>query len=229
MLSLSSSSSGSSISFCIYTKTLFRRSIPNTYWALRYVLISLSLHGHPDCSYSIGQHIAYPHHPGAQQHEQQQSSSAMPISSQTPGATNCPPYCTASCTDALLEAHHLTHVSQTCCTCSLLPHSITQPGTSLPPAPPVLVQDFLAQLDSMSGTATAAVGPAAAAAAAAGPAAVSGRHAGYDMFSGLPVPGGLSERLWLDTQPEVMEALHHPFVQALAAGTLDRSAHVCIA
>eukprot|EP00882_Tetradesmus_deserticola_P020063 GHRQ01021618.1.p1 GENE.GHRQ01021618.1~~GHRQ01021618.1.p1 ORF type:complete len:202 (+),score=94.11 GHRQ01021618.1:127-732(+) len=62
-----------------------------------------------------------------------------------------------------------------------------------------------------------------AAAVAAPPATVTGQHSGYDIFSGLPVPDGLSELLWHDTQAEVMEALHHPFVQALAAGTLDRS------
>lgn len=44
----------------------------------------------------------------------------------------------------------------------------------------------------------------------------------YDPFSGLPVPGGLSERLWNDTQAEVQQSLHHPFVTALAAGTLPR-------
>jgi hypothetical protein len=75
----------------------------------------------------------------------------------------------------------------------------------------------------------AAVAAAAAAepVAAAATASATGEQAGsYDIFSGLPVPGGLSERLWYDTQAEVMEALHHPFVQALAAGTLDRWAAV---
>lgn len=44
----------------------------------------------------------------------------------------------------------------------------------------------------------------------------------YDRFTGLPVPGGLSERLWNDSQAEVQQCLHHPFVAALAAGTLPR-------
>jgi hypothetical protein len=69
----------------------------------------------------------------------------------------------------------------------------------------------------MTVAAAAATDPAAPAAAAA-----AAQQGSYDIFSGLPVPGGLSERLWSDTQAEVMEALHHPFVQALAAGTLDR-------
>lgn len=44
----------------------------------------------------------------------------------------------------------------------------------------------------------------------------------YDKFTGLPVPGGLSEQLWHDSQVEVKQCLHHPFVAALAAGTLPR-------
>jgi hypothetical protein len=36
----------------------------------------------------------------------------------------------------------------------------------------------------------------------------------------LPLPGGLSARLWRDTQAQVLQALHHPFVTALAHGTL---------
>eukprot|EP00775_Hariotina_reticulata_P003373 gene3373-3648_t len=45
----------------------------------------------------------------------------------------------------------------------------------------------------------------------------------YDPFSGLPVPGGLSERLWADCQQQALEALHHPFITALASGTMNRS------
>lgn len=41
---------------------------------------------------------------------------------------------------------------------------------------------------------------------------------------GLPEPGGLSERLWLDAQPEVFRALHNPFVAALGLGTLPKCA-----
>lgn len=44
----------------------------------------------------------------------------------------------------------------------------------------------------------------------------------YNMFSGLPVPGGVSEQLWDDCQQEAQESLQHPFVLALAQGTLDR-------
>jgi hypothetical protein len=72
-------------------------------------------------------------------------------------------------------------------------------------------------------TVAAAVQPdPAVAATAAAAAATTEQQGAYDIFSGLPIRGGLSERLWDDTQAEVMEALHHPFVQALAAGTLDR-------
>jgi hypothetical protein len=73
----------------------------------------------------------------------------------------------------------------------------------------------------MTVTAAAPSDPAAATAAAAAAAATEQQSA-YDIFSGLPIRGGLSERLWNDTQAEAMEALHHPFVQALAASTLDR-------
>ncbi|KAF8066297.1 TH1 [Scenedesmus sp. PABB004] len=57
----------------------------------------------------------------------------------------------------------------------------------------------------------------------AAPAANGAAAAPYDLFSGLPVPGGLSERLWRETAAEAAEALQHPFVLALAAGTLDRA------
>lgn len=39
---------------------------------------------------------------------------------------------------------------------------------------------------------------------------------------GLPVPGGLSERLWQDSQLEAYRALQHPFVIALGLGVLAR-------
>ena len=47
--------------------------------------------------------------------------------------------------------------------------------------------------------------------------------------SGLPILGGLSEQLWSDAQVPVQQCLHHPFVAALAAGTLPRYAtlHHC--
>lgn len=43
-----------------------------------------------------------------------------------------------------------------------------------------------------------------------------------NVSSGLPIPGGLSEQLWSDAQVPVQQCLQHPFVTALAAGTLPR-------
>jgi hypothetical protein len=43
---------------------------------------------------------------------------------------------------------------------------------------------------------------------------------------GLPIPGGVSARLWRDSQLEVFRALHHPFVMALGLGVLPRCAAV---
>jgi thiaminase len=40
--------------------------------------------------------------------------------------------------------------------------------------------------------------------------------------AGLPVPGGVSERLWSVCQIEAYRALQHPFVLALGQGTLAR-------
>lgn len=45
---------------------------------------------------------------------------------------------------------------------------------------------------------------------------------GRNDSAGLPFPGGLSEQLWNDAQVLVLQCLHHPFVAALAAGTLPR-------
>lgn len=39
---------------------------------------------------------------------------------------------------------------------------------------------------------------------------------------GHPEFGGISERLWKDTSRYWAQALHHPFVAALANGTLDK-------
>jgi hypothetical protein len=39
---------------------------------------------------------------------------------------------------------------------------------------------------------------------------------------GLPIPGGVSERLWRDAALEAYQALHHPFVAALGHGVLPR-------
>jgi hypothetical protein len=39
---------------------------------------------------------------------------------------------------------------------------------------------------------------------------------------GLPVRGGVSERLWFDAQDAAYRALQHPFIVALGLGTLPR-------
>lgn len=39
---------------------------------------------------------------------------------------------------------------------------------------------------------------------------------------GLPIPGGVSERLWRDSQVAAFRALQHPFVVALGQGVLPR-------
>lgn len=53
---------------------------------------------------------------------------------------------------------------------------------------------------------------------------VSTAPMGAHSHSGLPQPGGLSERLWMDVQLEVAHSLLQPFVISLAAGTLPRLA-----
>lgn len=42
---------------------------------------------------------------------------------------------------------------------------------------------------------------------------------------GLPIPGGISERLWQDCQLEAYRALQHPFVVALGLGVLAKWVH----
>jgi hypothetical protein len=71
---------------------------------------------------------------------------------------------------------------------------------------------------------TASTGPAEAVApqAMADQEAIWACYDDFNPFSGLPVPGGLSERLWADCQQQALEALHHPFITALASGTMNR-------
>ena len=42
--------------------------------------------------------------------------------------------------------------------------------------------------------------------------------------AGAPEGSGISRRLWEDSLDDVYESLHHPFVRALAAGTLPKCA-----
>ena len=48
-------------------------------------------------------------------------------------------------------------------------------------------------------------------------------------FEGVPSPScGVSRQLWLESQELVSECLYHPFMLALAQGTLNRCAMPCL-